>query len=223
VRISLLAGLSALLFAFPATAQTSLEVSTPSIVLNGSEARSIKVTAIGGSVRPYTVQGRPSWLAISSANNYTTPDTLYIQLANSICGACVADMTLAPLGAGTAVPVTVRFAPESLPALMQLSVTPAMVNLNSTQARPIKVTAPKDASVKYTVTKSPSWLSATSTNNYTTPDTLYFQLVNSNCGSCTDEVELVAEGATTSAKVPVKYGISAGTSYRAIPNHVTLT
>jgi len=63
----------------------------------------------------------------------------------------------------------------------------------------------------------------TSAHNYTTPDTLYFQVINSNCGACKESVELLGAGSNTPTKLPLAYGISAGSSYRATPNRVTLT
>jgi hypothetical protein len=223
VRLSIAAGLLPVLFSVSGAAQTLLEAIPATLILNNAEARTIKVTWPGGSSRPYTVEDKPSWLSVTSANNYSAPDTLYFQLANTICGTCVANVRLVPAGNGAATTLSVRFAPEGTADLMRLATSPPAINLNSTQARGIVVSAPKGASAKYTVRNAPSWVTATSTNNFTTPDTLYFQVSNSNCGACSGTVELLAEGSTTPTTVPVQYGISAGASLHANPTRVTLT
>src|SRR6266478_3442430 len=68
-------------------------------------------------------------------------------------------------------------------AQFQLIVSSTTVNLNDNQARPIQVTAPGTTPLAYTVSGVPFWLTATSVNNHTTPDTLFFQLANTNCGN----------------------------------------
>lgn len=215
--------LLSLLVVVPGFAQVALEVSSTGVLLNNTEARSIKVSAPKGGILAYTVADKPAWLATSSSNNYTTPDTLYFQLASSTCGTCSATLRLAPVDGGQAIAVTVRFAPESQTTLTGLAVSPTAVNLNSTQARSILVSAPRGASLPYTVKNAPPWLTVTSANKYTTPDTLYFQLANASCGTCTANLELLAAGSSSPTIVPVTTGISAGSSYRATPSRLTLT
>jgi hypothetical protein len=209
--------------AVPGLAQTSLNVSSPMVLLNSGEARSVTVSASKGGPLAYTVADKPSWLNTSSANNYTAPDTLYFQIANSLCGTCSATMTLLPAGGGEATPVTVKFSPDTGPLQTQLAVSPPSVNLNNTQARSITVSAFRNSAVSYAVTGAPSWLTVTSANNYTTPDRLSFQLANSICGTCTATIGLRSASGSAATSVAVTYNVSAGSSYRAAASHVTLT
>src|ERR1022692_1497455 len=100
----------ALLIAVPARAQSQLIVSSATVTLNSNQAHTIQVTASGTTAVTYTVSGLPFWLSAFSTNNFTTPDTLAFQLANSSCGTCTATITLASAG-GTPVMVTVTYAP----------------------------------------------------------------------------------------------------------------
>jgi hypothetical protein len=76
-------------------------------------------------------------------------------------------------------------------AQFQLVVSSTTVNLNDNQARSIQVTAPGTTALAYTVSSVPFWLSTFSANNFKTPDTLYFQIANTNCGTCTATISLV--------------------------------
>ena len=76
-------------------------------------------------------------------------------------------------------------------AQFQLIVSSTTVSLNDNQARSIQVTAPGTATLAYTVSGVPFWLSAFSANIFKTPDTLSFQLANTNCGTCTAAISLV--------------------------------
>ena len=66
--------------------QTTLTVNAQAVLLSSNESRPIKVSLSKGGASEYTVADQPAWLKISSTNNYTTPDTLYFQLGNSLCG-----------------------------------------------------------------------------------------------------------------------------------------
>lgn len=105
------AGLLSILAMLPGLAQTSLNVSAQAVLLNSGESRPVKVSAAKGGPLSYTVADQPSWLNVSSTNNYTTPDTLYFQLASSVCGSCTADVKLVPQGGGEAASVMVRYSP----------------------------------------------------------------------------------------------------------------
>ncbi|HEY2015458.1 MAG TPA: hypothetical protein VGH38_18260, partial [Bryobacteraceae bacterium] len=163
-------------------AQTALKVNSPTVLLVSSEAKSVTVEASKEGPVAYTVADKPAWLNTSSAHNYTTPDTLYFQLASSRCGTCSATLTLHPTGGGEPVSVTVTFHPDDVPVQTQFALNPSSVNLNNSEARSISVTAFKNARLEYSVAKLPPWLTVTSANHYTTPDTLSFQIASSNCG-----------------------------------------
>lgn len=78
----------------------------------------------------------------------------------------------------------------------QLIISSTTVALNDNQARSIQVTASGTTALTYTVSGVPFWLSTFSTNSFTTPDTLAFQLANTNCGTCSATVTLSAAGST---------------------------
>src|SRR5438105_750798 len=76
----------------------------------------------------------------------------------------------------------------------QLIVSSSTVALSTDQAQQVDVTASGTNPLTYNISGVPFWLRVTSLkngtvlNNITTPDTLFFQLGNSNCGSCTATV-----------------------------------
>src|SRR5690349_8132848 len=76
----------------------------------------------------------------------------------------------------------------------QLTVSSNRVNLITNQALSVNVMAAGSDAVNYTVSTPPFWLTITSSNNLTTPDTLFFQLANTNCGSCQTSITLSAAG-----------------------------
>src|ERR1017187_7385898 len=108
---------AALLMAVPGRAQFQLIVSSTTVNLNDSQARSIQVATPGTTPLAYTVSGLPFWLSAFSSNNHTTPDTLSFQLTNTNCGTCTATITLVPVTPpGVAAPIvvtviTVTYAP----------------------------------------------------------------------------------------------------------------
>jgi len=207
--------------AVPLFAQTELTLNTSTVLLNDSQARNITVKVAKGEQVQYTLEGTPAWLRITSANQFKTPDTLYFQLTSAVCGDCTATVTLS--GAGiTPVPVTVRFSPTTLQQT-QLTLSTSTLALSGTQSRPLKVDGPKGSSVAYTLSKTPDWLKVTSTNQFKTPDTLYFQLANASCGDCTAKLTLAPEGSTHSIPLTVTYNINAASSYKASPSRITLT
>jgi len=211
----------ALLAAAPGLAQTVLNASSPTVNLNSGEARSIAVSASKGGGVAYTVTGGPAWLTTSSGNNFTTPDTLYFRIANSMCGTCEATVTLAPAGGGEGTRVTVTYHTDTAQAQTLLSISPTSVNLSNTLARSITIKDSRGGVVAYTVAGRPPWLTTYSANNFTTPDTLSFQIANSNCGTCTAEILLIPTGGTETP-VTVTYNLSAGSTYRVKPGRVTL-
>lgn len=207
----------------PQPAGGTLKVSSAEVSLVSNEANSVKVSVEKGDPVTYTVSDKPAWLNVSSGNNFTTPDTLYFQIASSNCGSCTAALTLHPAGGGADVPVTVRFRHADGPLQTQLAINPTAVNLSSSEARSITVNAFQGAHIGYTVTNAPSWLTVNSTNHFTTPDSLSFQLTNSNCGTCSATVGLLPNGATAATSVAVTYNVNAGSSYRVSTNRVTLS
>src|ERR1043166_4310759 len=87
-----------------------------------------------------------------------------------------------------------------------LNLSADTVLLNSTEARAIHVTAIKSASpLTYTVEDKPSWVNIYSSNHYTTPDTLSFQISSSRCGTCMATVRLIPAGGGEAASVMVRY------------------
>lgn len=215
------AGLLSLLLVPTGLAQTSLTVSSPAVLLSTSEARPVRVgTSKGGSVA-YKVEDLPAWLTTTSTHNYTTPDTLYFQLASSVCGVCTATVKLLPEG-GEAIILTVRYSPGSSSPQTQLIVSSSSVNLSNTQARQVMVSVVTGASVAYTVSPAPDWLVVTSTHHFSTPDTLYFQLASTTCGDCKATLTLLPAGARAGTPVTVAYDLNAGSSFRTVASHVTL-
>jgi hypothetical protein len=78
----------------------------------------------------------------------------------------------------------------------QLVVSSNTVGLNDNQAKSIQVTSSGTATLTYTLSGVPFWLSTFSANSFKTPDILSFQLANTNCGTspCTANVTLSATG-----------------------------
>jgi len=79
------------------------------------------------------------------------------------------------------------------------------VVLNDNQARSIQVTASGASTVSYSATGAPFWLSVSSQNGFQTPDTLFFQLVNTNCGTCAATVTLTPTAGGTAVPVTIAY------------------
>jgi hypothetical protein len=215
------AGLVFLVAAVQGIAQTSLNLSAPAVLLNSSEARAVRVSASKGGPLAYKVADLPAWLTATSANNYTTPDALYFQIRNSLCGTCTATVKLIP-ESGEAVTVDVRYSAATAPGQMQLIVSSSSVNLSDTLARTVMVSVGTGAVMAYTMTQPPDWLTVSSANHFTTPDTLYFQLARSNCGTCTAALTLLPSGSRTGTPITVAYDLNSGSSYRTLANHVTL-
>ncbi|HLK67466.1 MAG TPA: hypothetical protein VKU19_28715 [Bryobacteraceae bacterium] len=98
-------------------------------------------------------------------------------------------------------------------AQSQLSVSSSTVNLNNDQAQTVTVTTASTSPESYSVLNAPFWLRVTSQNGFstssTTPDTLFFQLGNSSCGTCTATVSLHATG---SSDVPITVTYSPGST-----------
>ena len=110
-------------------------------------------------------------------------------------------------------------------AQSQLLVSSATVNLNDNQARSILVTASGTAALTYTVSNIPSWLSVFSSNNFTTPDTLSFQLFSTICGICTAQITLTP-GSGSPVTVTVNYtpgGTGGPASLMASPSSLTFS
>ncbi|SPF49148.1 exported hypothetical protein [Candidatus Sulfopaludibacter sp. SbA4] len=222
VKVPAGAGLLSILSVVTGFAQISLNVSAQAVLLNSTEARTVKVSASKSDRLAYTVAEKPSWLSVTSSNNYTAPDTLYFQIANSNCGDCTGSVKLLPEGGGEAASIMVRYSPTSGPAQTRLIVSTASVNLSNTQARQVAVSVATGNAVEYTVTKPPEWLAMTSANRFTTPDTLYFQLVSSNCGACTAALTLLPAAGRIGTPLVVTYDVNRGSSYQATASHVTL-
>lgn len=89
--------------------ETVLALSSSSVTLNNTQARSITVSGPNGTTVPYTVNHAPDWLRIDSAHQYTTPDTLSIQMSSSLCGDCRAELTLLPAGGAKGAPLVVTY------------------------------------------------------------------------------------------------------------------
>jgi len=96
-----------------------------------------------------------------------------------------------------------------LAAQTVLTVSSSSVTLTNDQAQSITVTA-GGSSVAYSATGAPAWLNLYSSNNYTTPDTLAFQLASSLCGSCSATVTLTPTGGGTPVAVTVTYSTNGG-------------
>ncbi len=79
-------------------------------------------------------------------------------------------------------------------AQSQLLVSSNTVALNDNQARSITVTTSGTTPVTYTASGVPSWLFASSSNNFTTPDNLSFQLFSTICGTCQATITLTPVG-----------------------------
>ena len=221
LRAPAAAGLLGILALVPGSAQTFLNVNTQTVLLNSAEARAIRISATKGATA-YTVEGQPAWLTNSSANSYTTPDTLYFQLASSVCGDCTATVKLTPKDGGEPVSLTIRYSPDTSPAQNRLMVNPPNVTLNNTQARSLSVSMPTAAAVEYTLKDAPEWVTVSSAHKFTTPDTLYFQLANTNCGECSATITLLPATGAPGTPVPLTFDVNAGSSFRVETTHITL-
>jgi hypothetical protein len=209
-------------FAALVCAQTSLNVNISSVVLESGEAKQIQVTWPSEEHAGYTVSNRPPWLNVSSANNYKAPDTLSIQIASSYCGACTATILLVPAGGGPPTPVSVTYKSESISDL-RVTATPATVTLVNSEARSIRIAGPRGSAMEYLVKDAPPWLSVTSTHNFTTPDTLSFQLATSLCGTCRATLTLAPSLGGKTTTVEVVFDTYGASSYHLASNRVTLT
>ena len=120
--------------------------------------------ATGASAVSYAVAGVPFWLGVTSANGFTTPDTLYFQILNTNCGACSATVTLRTNSGDTAIPVTVTYAPGGGGGSGTLIASSTSLNLSGTPGgfavtQSVTLSA-SGGSVTITglSTDSPSWL-----------------------------------------------------------------
>lgn len=112
-----------------------------------------------------------------------------------------------------------------------LIVSSNTVGLNDNQAKSIQVTASGSSTVSYGATGAPSWLNVISTNGFRTPDTLLFQLANTNCGTCVATVNLTPTAGGTAVPITVTYtpggsgggGGGGNGTLTATPNSLTLS
>ena len=107
----------------------------------------------------------------------------------------------------------------------QLIVSSTTVALNDNQARSIQVSSSGTTALTYTLSGVPFWLSTFSANNLQTPDTLSFQLSNTNCGTCSATIALTPTGGTP-VTVTVTYapgGTGGGGTLTANPSSLAFS
>ena len=94
----------------------------------------------------------------------------------------------------------------------QIAVSSQTVGLSDNQAQSIQVTTSNVNPVAYTVTGKPFWLNIFTNNGFTTssasPDTLFFQLGNTNCGTCAATISVA--GPANTVNVSVTYSPGSG-------------
>ncbi len=160
--------------AAPGRAQFKLTVSSTTVNLTDTSARSIQVTTTNTAALAYTVSGVPFWLSTFSANNHTTPDTLSFQVTNTNCGTCTATILLVPatppgiLAPVFATDITVTYTPGAGGAT--LVATPSSLTFNSASAQPaasqtvtLSTTSPSAFTI-VGIMPDLSWLSASVTS-----------------------------------------------------------
>jgi len=109
-------------------------------------------------------------------------------------------------------------------AQSQLIVSSTTVNLNDNQARSINVTSSGTATLTYTLSGVPLWLSTFSLNQNTTPDVLSFQIFSTNCGTCTANVTLTpSSGAPVVVTVTYSPGTGGGGTGSLVATPSSLT
>jgi uncharacterized protein (TIGR03437 family) len=156
-----------------ASAQVTLTVSSNSVAISGNQAQNISVNASNSGAVSYTATGYAAWLRVTSGNNFTTPDTLYFQLASECGTTCSTSVTLTPAGGGASTAVTVTYSnsggggggngsltasPASLTmSALQNQVTSQVVTISTTSPTAINITG---------VATNVSWLTV-SLNTFT--------------------------------------------------------
>ncbi len=104
----------------------------------------------------------------------------------------------------------------------QLVVSSPTVALSATQLTTVQVTASGNSVISYSLSGVPSWVSVLSENSYTSPDTLFLQLSNTNCGTCTATLTLTPGGSNNGSPVTVTVtgpGVLIFTCGQAVSNH----
>ncbi len=146
----------------PVWAQSTLAVSSFAVGLSGNQAQQISVTASAGGDTTYTVNNQASFVNITSANGFKTPDTLSFQIQNPNCllftNPCTGNVVLHPSNrpstdtSGDAT-VTVTYSPSgggsgggpivASPASLNLSAVPGQ-----TTQQTVSLTASQNVSIQ---------------------------------------------------------------------------
>ncbi len=215
---------AALAITVPGHAQPQLLVSSASVILNDNQARSIQVTASGTPSESYTLSGVPLWLSTFSANNFTTPDTLYIQLANTSCGTCMATITLTP-ASGAPVTVTVTYAPGSTGGAGTLLASPSSLTFTAapgqgggSQTVTLSTTSATSIFIAGIASDQTSWLSASITSgsfavnaNSSATLTVSTTALNLANGSYTGHIT-ITPSIGTAVTITVTFNVGSGSS-----------
>jgi len=221
----------------PAYSQSQLLVSSTTVTLTDNQARSIQVTTAGVPPVSYTVSGVPSWFRATSLNNFTTPDTLFFQLANTNCGTCTATITLIDAG-GVSTPVTVTVTyragstgPATLtasPSSLTFSAPPGQ----SAGSQNVTLSTAGPGGVVITgIGSDQTWLSGSITSGSfsitpTNPATLTVAATAANLSNATYVGHLTITpsiGAATTVTVILNVGTGGGTVIVATPASLNFT
>jgi hypothetical protein len=201
-------------------AQTTISVNSQTVTLSSDQAVSIQVTANADST-VYTVTGVPSWLSVTSTNNFTTPDTLAFRLQSSLCGACTTLLTLTPAAGGVAASVTVAYNPNGGPGGATLAANPvslslsAPAGLSTTQMVTVSTSAGSPITIA-SLFANQSWLTASLSAFVVSAGSPAILTVTANAAGYSNTIlngqVVVTPAAGTSLTIPVQFSVTGGSS-----------
>jgi len=183
----------------------------------------------GSTSDAYSITSSAAWVTPSPAsgtgrsNIYVTIDPT--QLANGFNNAT---LTVTPTGSSNSITTSVTVPVAVLVSGSSnntgtLTLTPSTLNLNTTTTSgTVNVTAANGGNTVFGISSSATWLSATASNNNTTPSTLTVTINPSGLqGSTSGSIYLTVNGATA-ATLTVNVSVSAGGNIIVTAGNTTL-
>ncbi len=218
---------AALVVVAPAWAQSTLSATSGVAALSGNQAVQIGVTATPTDTT-YTVQSTASFAAITSSNNFKTPDTLSFQIQNPNCllftNPCTGTATLHPTNrtdtAGD-VNITVTYSSSGGGGGGgPIQANPPSLNLNAPagQQASQQVALSSSQTVSFQPSSDQPWLSATNFSNFTIvpPNNVTFTVIANafgyTAGTTLQGNVIISPNAGVQTKIPVTFVVGGGGS-----------